>query len=207
LRPTEDICYPNRRPGVTFWVEHFFKEATMKSFICSMGLICALSCGTLFAQGRGGGPAGGGAGAGIGGTRGDVGRPTASDNGNRQTPSPDRTANPKADVKKAEGTREPSQQLADNSKLSSEVAKLFPQGTDVSAKASGFKNLGQFVAAAHVSQNLNIPFDQLKAKMVSDGSSMGDAIHALKPELSDKVVKDETKKAEGQAKKDTNAKG
>jgi hypothetical protein len=31
--------------------------------------------------------------------------------------------------------------------------------------AYGFKNLGQFVAATNVSQNLKIPFDQLKVQM------------------------------------------
>jgi hypothetical protein len=32
--------------------------------------------------------------------------------------------------------------------------------------AQGFKNLGQLVAAVHVSHNFYIPFDQLKAKMI-----------------------------------------
>jgi hypothetical protein len=68
--------------------------------------------------------------------------------------------------------------------------------------SSGFKNLGQFVAAAHVSQNLQIPFDQLKIKMVTDGSPLSESIHALKPDLTERAVKDETKKAESQARKD-----
>jgi hypothetical protein len=53
---------------------------------------------------------------------------------------------------------------------------------------SGFKNHGQFIAALHVSKNLNIPFDQLKAKMTSSlpmslgqGYSCTAAGHAGKP--------------------------
>jgi hypothetical protein len=38
------------------------------------------------------------------------------------------------------------------------------------------------VAAVHVSHNLGIPFDQLKAKMIGPPKeSLGKAIHALKP--------------------------
>jgi hypothetical protein len=42
-----------------------------------------------------------------------------------------------------------------------------------------FRNEGQFIAALHISPNLNIPFDQLKAKMTGDPSmSPGKAIDA-----------------------------
>ena len=49
------------------------------------------------------------------------------------------------------------------------------------AAASGFRNLGQFVAAVNVSNNLGIPFAQLKTRMVDDGMSLGQSIQALKP--------------------------
>jgi hypothetical protein len=65
-------------------------------------------------------------------------------------------------------------------------------------KAQGFKNLGQFVAAVHVSHNLDIPFDQLKAK-VTAGESLGDAIHDLKPDVN---PKNEVKKAQREAQED-----
>ena len=42
--------------------------------------------------------------------------------------------------------------------------------------SAGFKNLGQFVAAVNVSNNLGIPFSQLKTKMVDDGMSLGQSI-------------------------------
>jgi hypothetical protein len=50
----------------------------------------------------------------------------------------------------------------------------------VIAAAAGFKNLGQFVAAANVSQNLQISFTDLKAKLMT-GMSLGQAIQAVRP--------------------------
>ena len=96
------------------------------------------------------------------------------------------------------------------------IQKLLPPGADVSPAAlqameSGFKNHGQFTAALHVSHNLNIPFDQLKAKMTgvtttatgetvtSPKESLGKAIHELRPDLSQGAANDEAKKAEQQA--------
>src|SRR5205085_194946 len=58
-----------------------------------------------------------------------------------------------------------SQRLTDNTKLASKLQSLLPAGTDLQQAAQGFKNLGQFGAAVHVSHNLGIPFDQLKARM------------------------------------------
>src|ERR1051326_3761561 len=93
-----------------------------------------------------------------------------------------------------------SQKLASNTKLASKLQSLLPPGTDLNAAASGFKNLGQFVAAVHVSHNLGIPFDQLKSKMLGPPSeSLGKAISQLKPDANTKT---ETKKAENEAKDD-----
>jgi hypothetical protein len=93
-----------------------------------------------------------------------------------------------------------SEKLTDNTKLSAKLQSLLPAGTNLQTAAQGFKNLGQFVAAVHVSHNLGIPFDQLKAKMVGPPKeSLGQAIHALKPTASSK---DEIKKGEKQAKQD-----
>ena len=71
--------------------------------------------------------------------------------------------------------------LDKNAKLSSNVQGLLPEGTDLHLASAGFKNLGQFMAAVHVSHNLEIPFDQLKAEMVGSGRSLGQVIHKLKP--------------------------
>jgi hypothetical protein len=72
--------------------------------------------------------------------------------------------------------------LTQNSKLSSNLQGLLPAGTNLQDAAKGFDNLGQFVAATHVSHNLGIPFDQLKSEMMN-GSSLGQAIHDLKPNI------------------------
>jgi hypothetical protein len=93
-----------------------------------------------------------------------------------------------------------SERLADNTKLAGKLQSLLPAGTDLKVASQGFTNLGQFVAAVHVSHNLGIPFDQLKAKMIGPPSeSLGDAIHALKPDANSK---EESEKGEQQAKQD-----
>ena len=55
-----------------------------------------------------------------------------------------------------------------------------PRGTDPMIAASGFKNLGQFVAAVNVSNNLGIDFNRLKVRMVNRGLSLGQAIQEVK---------------------------
>jgi hypothetical protein len=93
-----------------------------------------------------------------------------------------------------------STRLSSNTKLASKLQSLLPPGTDLQTAASGFKNLGQFVAAVHVSHNLGIPFDQLKAKMQGPPTeSLGKAIHELKPDANAKA---ETKTAESEANND-----
>jgi hypothetical protein len=54
-------------------------------------------------------------------------------------------------------------------------------GADAMTAAAGFRNLGQFVAAVNVSNNLKIPFAELKSHMVDDGMSLGQSIQASKP--------------------------
>ena len=93
-----------------------------------------------------------------------------------------------------------SERLSDNTKLSGKLQSLLPAGTNLQQASQGFKNLGQFVAAVHVSHNLGIPFDQLKAKMTGPpAESLGKAIEQLKPTANAKA---ETKKANKQADQD-----
>jgi hypothetical protein len=93
----------------------------------------------------------------------------------------------------------PEQLLSQNTKLSARLQSLLPAGTSPQAAASGFKNLGQFVAAVHVSHNLSIPFSQLKAEMAGSRMSLGKAIHQLKPSVNSKS---ELKRARKEAKED-----
>ena len=92
----------------------------------------------------------------------------------------------------------PAQLLQQNTKLHDGLAKLLPAGTDLQATAAGFRNLGEFVAAVHVSSNLGIPFADLKTKLMA-GDSLGDAIHALRPEADAQV---EARKARSRAEND-----
>lgn len=96
--------------------------------------------------------------------------------------------------------RTPSEILTNNSKLSSNLQSLLPAGTTAEQACSGFKNLGQCVAAIHVSHNLGISFDDLKAKTTGDGAeSLGKAIGELKPAADAKA---EARKAKKQANAD-----
>src|SRR2546425_2535117 len=111
-----------------------------------------------------------------------------------------------------------------NPGLKSKIESLLPPNTDLKTALSGFKNDGQFIAALHVSKNLGIPFDQLKATMLgttpqltattagstttgstttgSKPMSLGQAIHTLQPSLSEKDAQKEADTAENQAKVD-----
>ncbi len=93
--------------------------------------------------------------------------------------------------------------VSQNAGLSKQLQPLVPQGMTLESAAAGFRNQGQFVAALHVSHNLNIPFDQLKTIMTGPGSvSLGKAIQELRPNLDSKSLKDNTTLAEHQAERD-----
>ncbi|MCE5309745.1 MAG: hypothetical protein LLG20_19095 [Acidobacteriales bacterium] len=94
-----------------------------------------------------------------------------------------------------------SQAVERNPQLSSRLQTLLPAGTNVPDAAAGFKNTGQFIAAAHVSHNLGIPFADLKNKMLT-GDSLGKAVQTLKPDLPKSEVRKEVKKAQNAAKGD-----
>src|SRR5258708_9895466 len=97
------------------------------------------------------------------------GRPRSAGMGSSHAsaPSPSSThGNSGTPGMNSSGAKTPSELLSQNTKLSSKLQSLLPAGTDLQAASQGFKNLGQFVAAAHVSHNLGIPFAQLKAKIV-----------------------------------------
>jgi len=83
-----------------------------------------------------------------------------------------------------------------NTALAKNLQPLLP-GLDVNAQAQGFKNLGAFVSAVHVSHNLDIPFATLKSRIVGDGMSLGGAIQTLKPAVN---ANSEAARAEKQAK-------
>lgn len=90
--------------------------------------------------------------------------------------------------------------LSKSPKLASNLEKLLPAGMTAQDACSGFKNLGQCVAAIHVSHNLDIPFADLKTKMTGNGAvSLGKAIQVLQPQAKGKQ---EAKRGEKQAQQD-----
>jgi len=166
----------------------------MKTRLCIFLLAASLAA---YAQGHSGGAPGGGhmggppssagsmgAGAGsMGAAHGNEG----SSMGNASRPSDT-------------GKQSPDTILSRNTKLSSKLDSLLPKGTTAQQACSGFKNLGQCVAAIHVSHNLGISFDDLKAKMTGANSeSLGKTIHDLKPDVNAKA---EAKKGQKQADQD-----
>jgi hypothetical protein len=93
--------------------------------------------------------------------------------------------------------------VSDNPALSSRIQPLLPAGMTLQSAATGFKNQGQFLAALHVSRNLNIPFAQLKAEITgANHSSLGQAIGILRPGLGSDSVKSDVKLARLQARQD-----
>jgi len=110
------------------------------------------------------------------------------------------------------------QLLTQNTKLSDKIASL--TGESAQQSCTGFKNLGQCVAAAHVSKNLGISFDCLKSDMTGTAAptgsncpagtsttagtgtktmSLGKAIQTLSPTVNSKA---EAKKGQQQAGQD-----
>lgn len=77
------------------------------------------------------------------------------------------------------------QKISAHPQLATRLTALLPAGMTLNQASSGFRNQGQFIAALHVSHNLNIPFAQLKATMLGTGTtkpmSLGQAIHKLRP--------------------------
>jgi hypothetical protein len=125
-----------------------------------------------------------------------AGRPAgAATHANANSGKPDATGRPTM-----------ADQLTRDHGLATQLQKLFPDGTDLVEASKNFRNLGAFVAAAHVAaNNPNFTFDELKAKMFDgDGMTMGKAIHALDPKADAEM---EVETAQTQAAADLKAAG
>lgn len=153
----------------------------MKTFSLTIGsLIVAVALAApAAAQGRGSAP------------------PSGATTASQGRGNPPATAAPTQKPPKAPTTPKP---LTVPPSVAAKVQPLLPPGTDIAAASAGFKNVGQFIAAVHVSKNLDIPFDSLKGRMTGKpAESLGQAIHDLKPDVNSA---NEAKKAEQQAKVD-----
>jgi hypothetical protein len=86
-----------------------------------------------------------------------------------------------------------------DSHLRSMIEPLLPSGADPVEAAEGFPGLEQFVAAAHLSKNLEITFSKLKEQVLGPAEGrLTKALHTLKPDLSEDTVIDEVSKARRQ---------
>jgi hypothetical protein len=106
--------------------------------------------------------------------------------------------------------------LTKNSAISGKIQKL--TGMSATQACAGFKNLGQCVAAAHVSKNLHISFDCLRSDMTgiapqgtscpagtgTKSMSLGKAIRTLDPTADQKA---ESKKGQTEAQRDIKSSG
>jgi len=162
-------------------------NGTTVSMCIALAAALAATSPELLAQ-RAGGSHGGGMGGGMGGGFGSGMSSGVQRGGAMGSPASERAGAPSNAGRHMGGEQQtqggsaktPADLLKQNTRLSERVAKLLPEGTDVQSAAAGFRNLGEFVAAVHVSHNLGIAFADLKAKITA-GDSLGDAIHALRP--------------------------
>jgi hypothetical protein len=97
--------------------------------------------------------------------------------------------------------------------LGGRIEKMLPASMTLNTASAGFRNQGQFIAAVHVSQNLGIPFADLRAAMLGlprPGTtpapnttltplSLGQAIKQLRPQANAPI---EASHAETQARAD-----
>ena len=154
----------------------------------------------VFAQHGHGGGMGGGMGAGTHGSLGSA--HDANTNGSSATPA---------------GQQKIDNILKKNSAISGKLQTL--TGMPAQQACTGFKNLGQCVAAAHVSKNLGISFDCLRSDMTgaaplstskcpagtgNKSMSLGKAIQALDPTADQKS---ESKRGETEAQQDMKSSG
>ena len=72
-------------------------------------------------------------------------------------------------------------ELQRNLVLADGLRGRLPRGADLNAAAAGFRRLELFVATVHASNNLDIPFTELKRRIVNDGMTLGQAIQDIRP--------------------------
>ena len=88
------------------------------------------------------------------------------------------------------------QELQRNLVLADSLRSRLPTGTDLYAAAGGFRRLELFVATVHASTNIEIPFSELKRRIVNDGMTLGQAIQDIRPKSR---YWDEARRAEDEA--------
>lgn len=76
----------------------------------------------------------------------------------------------------------PAYYLADQPRLVARVQTLLPGGTDIRSAAVGFDSLADFLTAVRLADNLDVPFDELKARVTGPNERpLQQAVRELKP--------------------------
>jgi hypothetical protein len=115
---------------------------------------------------------------------------------------------PLAAQRTAESTRDARQpdfvaRIQKNATLAARIQPLLPLGTTLPRAAAGFENESRFLSALYVARDLNIPFDELKARLIANDSlSLGRAIHGLRPRVSESDANIAARAAEAEAQAD-----
>ena len=176
-----------------------------KTYVFVLAVAVALYCAPAFAQ-HGHAPADP---SGMGSANSMNGASHANSNANGANSN---SANSSGGAAAATKGKTMDQLLTQNTKLSDKISSL--TGESAQQSCTGFKNLGQCVAAAHVSKNLGINFDCLRSDMTgaapattsscpagtgSKSMSLGKSIQTLSPKTDSKTA---TKKGQQQANQD-----
>lgn len=71
--------------------------------------------------------------------------------------------------------------LPSDPKLVSKIQSLLPPGMAPDQAAFGFRTQMQFVSAVFAARNLDIPFGELKTRLLTHGLTLDESIRALRP--------------------------
>jgi hypothetical protein len=67
--------------------------------------------------------------------------------------------------------------------LVSRIQAMLPQGMAADQAAFGFRTQIQFVSAVLAAKNLEVPFSELKTRLLTHGMTLDESIHALRPKV------------------------
>src|SRR5262245_30272704 len=73
--------------------------------------------------------------------------------------------------------------LPSDPKLVAKIQSLLPAGMAADQAAFGFRTQMQFVSAVFASKNLDVPFDELKTRLLTHSMTLDESIHALRPSV------------------------
>jgi hypothetical protein len=80
--------------------------------------------------------------------------------------------------------------LPSDPKLISRIQSVLPAGMAADQAAFGFRTQIQFVSTVFAARNLEIPFDELKTRLLTHGLTLDESIHALRPKVDATVEAD-----------------